>query len=101
MKDSILYKLFKLALLAGAIYVGSKGKKIWEEVEKHAKHMEEEGGFFSGESEKSEPEEDKPYQSSVPEGYVDLDPEIILKQRFASGEIDEDEYKTRLSVLRG
>jgi putative membrane protein len=28
-------------------------------------------------------------------------PEAILAERFARGEIDEDEYHTRLSTLRG
>lgn len=30
----------------------------------------------------------------------DLDPERILAARFARGEIDEDEYRRRLDVLR-
>ena len=29
------------------------------------------------------------------------DPERILAQRFAAGEIDEDEYQRRLDALRG
>lgn len=30
-----------------------------------------------------------------------LDPEELLAQRFARGEIDEQEYRTRLEVLSG
>jgi putative membrane protein len=39
-----------------------------------------------------------PWGSSGPRR--DDDPEWILAQRFAAGEIDEDEYHRRLSVLR-
>src|ERR1700736_1529222 len=39
-----------------------------------------------------------PWGSSGPSH--DDDPEWILAQRFAAGEIDEDEYHRRLSVLR-
>jgi putative membrane protein len=28
------------------------------------------------------------------------DPEVVLARRFAAGEIDEDEYRRRLAVLR-
>ena len=31
----------------------------------------------------------------------DVDPEELLARRFARGEIDEEEYRTRLEVLSG
>jgi putative membrane protein len=34
-------------------------------------------------------------------GYTDHAAERILAERFARGEIDEEEYRQRLSVLRG
>jgi putative membrane protein len=39
--------------------------------------------------------------SGRPSGDRAEDPEGILAQRYARGEIDEDEYRRRLDILRG
>ena len=41
-----------------------------------------------------------PAPMKPPPGYARPGPENVLAERFARGEIDEDEYRRRLSLLR-
>ncbi|MGY4711759.1 SHOCT domain-containing protein [Mycolicibacterium sp. CBM1] len=41
-----------------------------------------------------------PAPTEPPPGYARPGPEQLLAERFARGEIDEDEYRRRLSLLR-
>ena len=40
-------------------------------------------------------------RASRPAPHHAPDPEVSLAQRFAAGEVDEDEYRRRLDALRG
>ncbi|WP_306322098.1 MULTISPECIES: SHOCT domain-containing protein [unclassified Streptomyces] len=43
----------------------------------------------------------RPEGAGTPPRSVSIRPEEVLAERFARGEIDEDEYRRRLSVLSG
>ena len=40
------------------------------------------------------------HTSGGPPGYVPPNPEDVLAERFARGEIDDDEYRRRMAALR-
>lgn len=84
---SFVGKLISLASIGYVVYVALKEKGYWDEFKEKLK-------------EEKDKWKEKYNESVVDNDWYTVDAEDILRQRFASGEIDQDEFEMRMKILR-
>lgn len=83
---SFIGKLIVFSSFVYAFYAALKQHGYWEDLKTKLK-------------EEKEKWKEKYNQNTVNSEWYTVDSQEILRQRFASGEIDEEEYRNKLNIL--